>query len=126
MERRARKRCYLALRLPLYNGIIGELCLAIRGHRHDSPNAIIAYNALYSMGIYTNVLMEEGVYRWTDSSFEDAFARARRHLHLGSSTAHDALVRDTLARRLTCADGIYTWPDGMLSALLWWNPSPDK
>ncbi len=123
MERHARKICYLAVRLPPHNGIIGELSLSIYGHRHDSPNAIIAYNALYSLGIYANVLVEEGIYQWVDSTFEEAFSRAKRHLHLGSSSTHDGLIRDTLTRRLTYVNNSYTWPDGMRSALLWWSPS---
>ncbi len=124
MEQYARKRCYLAMRLPPYDGIIGELSLSIYGHPHDSPNAIIAYNALYSMGIYANVLVEDGIYRWVNSTFEEAFARAKRHLHLELSAIHDALIRDTLARRLRYSNNSYIWPDGMRSALLWWSPPP--
>ncbi len=124
MERHARKGCYLALRLPPHDGIIGELSLSIYGHRHDSPNAIIAYNALYSMGIYANVLVEDGIYHWVNSTFEEAFARAKRHLRLESSAAHDELIRDTLIRRLTYKDNSYIWPDGMRSALFWWSPQP--
>lgn len=122
MEHHASKRCYLALRLPPHNGILGELSLAIHGCRHDSPNAIVAYNALYSMGIYANMLVEEVIYHWVNSTFEEAFARTKRHLRLGSSGAHDKLIRDTLARRLTCVNNSYIWPDGMRSALLWWSP----
>ncbi len=123
MEKCATKRCYLAVRLPPYNGVIGELSLQIYGHRHDSPNAIIAYNALYAMGTYANVLVEDDIYRWVDSTFEEAFARAKRHLRLGSSSEHDGLIRDTLAHRLTYENNSYIWPDGMRSALLWWSPS---
>ncbi len=118
----ASKSCYLAIRLPSADGIIGELSLSIYGHRHDSPNAIVAYNALYAMGIYANVLVESNIRQWTDSTFEQAFARAKRHLHLGSSTTHDSLIRETLTRRLSLLDGSYLWPDGMRSALLWWSP----
>jgi hypothetical protein len=112
------------LRLPPHDGITGELSLSIYGERHDSPNAIIAYNALYSMGIYANVLVEDGIYHWINSTFEEAFARAKRHLRLESSAAHDELIRDTLIRRLTYKDNSYIWPDGMRSALLWWSPQP--
>ena len=123
MERCAGKRCYLALRLPPKDGIMGELSHAIYGSYHDSPNAIIAYNALYSMRIYANVLVEESIQRWIDTTFEGALTRAKRHLRLGSSDIHDGLIRDTLAHRLTELDGSYIWPDGMRSALLWWNPA---
>ena len=123
VEQYAKKSCYLALRLPSANGIIGELSLSIYGHRHDSPNAIVAYNALYAMGIYANVLVENNTSQWTDDTLEQAFARAKRHLHLGSSNTYDNLIRETLSRRLNLINNAYLWPDGMRSALLWWSPS---
>ena len=124
LERHTRKTCYLAMRLPPADGIIGELSYAIYGRFHDSPNAIIAYNALYTLGIYANVLVENNVLQWVNKTYEDAFIRAKRHLGLQSSTKYDKLIQDTLNRRLIpSADG-FTWPDGMRSALLWWSPSP--
>jgi SAM-dependent methyltransferase len=123
MERYTTGTCYLAIRLPPADGIIAELSLRIYGRQHDSPNAIIAYNALYSMGIYANILVEKDIYPWRDNTFEEAFARARRHLRLQSSTTHDKLIRDTLVRRLSMENNNYIWPDGMRSALLWWSPS---
>jgi SAM-dependent methyltransferase len=124
IERYTTRTCYLAIRLPPSDGIIGELSLSIYGHHHDSPNAIIAYNALYSVCIYANVLVESDIYRWTDNTFEEAFARAKRHLRLQSSITYDTLIRDTLAKRLSLLNNCYVWPDGMRSALLWWSPSP--
>jgi 2-polyprenyl-3-methyl-5-hydroxy-6-metoxy-1,4-benzoquinol methylase len=120
MEQYSKKRCYLAIRLPPSDGIIGELCIAIYGHYYDSPNAIIAYNALYSMGIYANVLIEDNVHHWVNSSIEEAFIRAKKHLCVEKSTAYDTLIRETLTRRLIYANDSYGWPDGMRSALLWW------
>jgi len=124
IERYTTRTCYLAIRLPPFDGIIGELSLGIYGRHHDSPNAIIAYNALYSIGIYANMLVESDIYRWTDNTFEEAFARAKRHLRLQSSTTYDTLIRDTLAKRLSLSNNCYVWPDGMRSALLWWSPLP--
>ncbi len=123
MEKSARRKCYLALRLPPHDGIIGDLSLKIHSSRHDSGNAIIAYNALYSMGIYANVLTEDNILHWVDSTFEQAFARAKRHLHLESTDSYDELIKNMLANRLTFTDNSYLWPDGMRSALLWWSPS---
>lgn len=123
MEHHARERCYIALHLPPSDGIINELFLSIYGRRYDSPNAIVAYSALYALGIYANVLVEEAIARWDNATFEEAFARAKRHLHLESSAAHDELVRDTLTHRLIRQNNRYVWPDGMRSALLWWRPS---
>jgi hypothetical protein len=106
------------------NGIIQELHRKIHGYPHDGPNFIIAYNALYQMGIYGNVLMEELQHRWIDTTLDNAFERAKRHLHLRGSTGHDELIRETLKRRLTLMNGVYSWPDGMNSALIWWNVNP--
>jgi 2-polyprenyl-3-methyl-5-hydroxy-6-metoxy-1,4-benzoquinol methylase len=121
MEKYTRRACYLAMRMPPADGIMGELSYTIYGRQHDSANAIIAYNALYSLGIYCNVLVENEIYRWTDSSLEEAFLRAKRRLNLESNNNFDGLIRDTLARRLQFAGNRYVWPDGMRSLLLWWK-----
>jgi FkbM family methyltransferase len=123
-EKHTKRTCYLAIRLPPADGIIGELSLAIYGRSHDSPNAIIAYNALYTLGIYVNVLVENEVYRWVSKTYEDAFAKAKHHLRLETTDKYDKLIRDTLVRRLIPSDDSLIWPDGMRSALLWWSPSP--
>jgi len=126
MEQHAIKRCFLSLRIPPADGILGELSLAIYGSRYDSPNAIIAYNALYSMGIYANSLIEEGISHWTNSTLEEAFTRAKRHLHLQNTTEFDNLITDTLNRRLKKTANSYVWPEGMRSALFWWTPANSK
>lgn len=117
----ARRTCYLALRVPAHDGIIGELSERLRGMRHDSPNFIVGYNLLLSAGFYAHVQMEpEPARLWTDSTLDDAVARAKRHLHL-EDAGQDAAVRDVLSRRLKLANGAYRWPDGMRSALVWWE-----
>jgi SAM-dependent methyltransferase len=120
MEARART-CYLVLRVPVHEGLIGELSQAIRQQWHDSPNFIVGYNLLLASGRYPNVLIEPKATRhWFDTSLEDAVARAKRHLKL-TGTAHDRDIRDILARKLTAVKGGYRWPDGMRSALVWWG-----
>jgi hypothetical protein len=123
MEQHTRKTCYLAVRLLPVDGVISELHKTIYGSPHDSANAIIAYNALYSLGIYANVLVEHDIYRWTNNTLEEAFIRARRHLRLDSNHDFDGLIRDTLQKRLTPSERGFVWPDGMRSALLHWSPS---
>ena len=88
-----------------------------------APMPLIAYNALYSLGIYTNVLVENDIYPWVNNTLEEAFIRAKKHLHLESIGAYDGLIRDTLSKRLIISNNCYVWPDGMRSALLWWSPS---
>ena len=122
MEKYARKTCYMSIRLPPVDGIIGELAKIIYGRPYDSANAIIAYNALYSMGIYANILVENEIYPWTDISFEETCIRAKRHLNIGSASTYDEMIRDTLSKRLSRSGDLFIWPDGMRSALLWWNP----
>jgi SAM-dependent methyltransferase len=123
MEKCSRKRCYLAMRLPPADGILSELSLKIYGSRHDSPDAVIAYNALYTMGIHVNVLAENSIVNWVNKTLEDAFIRAKRHLRLEvSETNYDDLIHSMLHSRLTFSEGFYIWPDGMRSALLWWSP----
>ncbi len=121
MEAAARRTCYLALRVPAHDGIIGELSERINRRWHDSPNFIVGYNLLLSAGFHPNVLMEPAaVRRWIDPTLDAAVARARRHLHLDDNR-HDAAIREVLGRRLVLADGMYRWPDGMRSALIWWD-----
>ena len=121
LEASALRTCYLALRVPAHDGIIGELSECIHRQWHDSPNFIVGYNLLLSAGFHPNVLMEPAATRrWTDASMDDALARAKRHLRL-EHDQHDTVIREVLSRRLVFADGVYRWPDGMRSALIWWN-----
>jgi cyclopropane fatty-acyl-phospholipid synthase-like methyltransferase len=121
MEAHAQRRCYLGLRLFPMDGIIQELCKKIYGTIHDSPNFFVAYNALLQMGIFADVVMDEIQRTWNNDSLEGAFIRAKKHLNLNDSTTYNALIRDTLKRRLVFKDGLFWWPDGMGTALVSWN-----
>jgi SAM-dependent methyltransferase len=121
LEAHTRRYCYLGIRHFPIDGIIQELGMKIHGSRHDSPNFIIAYNALYQMGIYANVFMEDLRQTWTDATLPDAFTRAKRHLNLVDDSTHDELLHTTLKRRLVFQDGLYYWPDSMSTALVWWK-----
>jgi SAM-dependent methyltransferase len=121
MEAHARRTCSLALRVPEHDGIVGELSQRLSGCWHDSPNFIVGYNLLLSAGFRPNVLIEPtAARRWTDPTFEAALARAKRHLRFDDDR-HDTAIREVLARRLAFVDGAYRWPDGMRSALVWWD-----
>jgi SAM-dependent methyltransferase len=120
MESSARA-CYLVLRVPVREGLIGELSERIHHRWHDSPNFVLGYNLLLASGRYPNVVMEPAVTRhWVDRTVDEAVARAKRHLKLDHD-ASDGAIRDLLSRKLTPVDGGYRWPDGMRSALVWWE-----
>jgi SAM-dependent methyltransferase len=121
MERSARRLCFLVMRVPRHDGVLAELSRRIYGQPHDSPNFWVGYHVLYEMGIYANVLMEPPVRCWSDASLDEALERARRHLQREDASCDD-LIRETLARRLALRDGRYWWPDGMRSAMAWWQP----
>ena len=121
MESLSRKACYMVLRLPRHDGVVGELSRRLYGCWHDSPNFIVGYNALLQAGIGGHVIMEETGRRWHNETLEDAMARAKRHLHLDSEE-HDGVIMEVLEKRLTFQDGEYWWPDWMRSALIWWRP----
>lgn len=122
MDDRATNLCGLAMRLPAADGIIGELSERIHGDWHDSTNFIVGYNALLEAGFAANVFIERApVSYWTDTTVEGAVARARRHLRL-ESHEHDALIEETLRKRLVPTEDGYRWPDWMRAALVWWEP----
>jgi len=114
------------MRLIPVDGAMAELSRKIYGNANDSTNFIIGYNAIYMAGIYTNVLLEEGIFHWTSPDMESAMDMARRHLYLGDSTEYDDLIRETLKSRLTLKDGAYQWLDGMRSVLVWWDTHPTE
>ncbi len=122
MEEHARRACFIELRIPPADGIIGRLSLRIHGDVHDSPNAVIAYNALYALGIDANVLVETDVRYRVEPTLEAALERVKTHLRLDGTTEYDDLILRTLEERLTPVEDGWRWPDGKRSALLWWQP----
>ncbi len=121
MERLSRRACYIVMRVPKHDGVVGELSLRIHGCWHDSPNFVVGYNALLQAGINGHVVMEDSIRHWRDASLEEALVRAKRHLRLHDNH-HDDMIMDALKRRLAMRNGQYFWPDGMRSALVWWRP----
>jgi SAM-dependent methyltransferase len=121
MERSALKACYLVMRVPRHDGVMGQLSRRIHGTFHDSPNFVVGYNALLQVGIAGHVIMEERGRPWHNETLDDALERAKRHLHL-STNGHDGMIMDLLKERLEPREGQYWWPDWMRSALVWWRP----
>ncbi len=118
-----RRTCFLLMRTPKMDGLMAEFARLVLGHPHDSPNFVIAYNVLIEMGIYANVLIEDtGLWKgWTHDSLEDALADVKCRLGLKNNPAYDEILYRRLAQELTFADGKYTWPQGVRSALIYWD-----
>jgi SAM-dependent methyltransferase len=120
-----RRTCFLLLRAPSLDGVMAEASQHIWGQPFDSPNFIIAYNALLQMGIFPNVLVED-TGPWearTSPSLDDALLTVKQHFRLTASDAHDAFLTDLLRRRLTPHNGGYVWPHEVYSALIHWTVS---
>lgn len=121
MEATATRMCCLAMRVPAHDGVMGELSQAIHGEWHDSPNFIVGYNALLEAGFAPNAFMEAApVNYWEDATLQAACDRARRHLRL-TDTRFDALILETLERRLVPTATGYRWPDWMRAGIAWWE-----
>jgi protein-L-isoaspartate O-methyltransferase len=125
MSERARRACYLLLRLPTVDGVMAEAARRVWGHPHDSPNFVVGYNVLLQMGLLPNVLIDPQPWpAWTSPSLDAALAEIRRRLALAHDTTHDAFLRDLLARRLTSQDDLLVWPPGVRTAMAYWDTGP--
>lgn len=116
-----RRTCYLLLRVPSPEGVMGEAFQYLYGQPHDSPNFIIGYNALLQMGIQASVLIAPHLRLWTSTSMEDALIRLKQRLGIQNETNHDAYLKELLRKRLIFRNDEFVWPDGMRSALVYWN-----
>jgi 2-polyprenyl-3-methyl-5-hydroxy-6-metoxy-1,4-benzoquinol methylase len=118
-----RQTCFMLIRAPKPNGLMAEFARMVLGHSHDSPNFVIAYNTLFEMGIYANVLFEDsGLWRaWANDSLEEALSEVKRRLGLVNNPAYDEFIYRRLSQELTFSDGKYFWPQGIRSALIYWD-----
>ena len=121
MEKLSRKTCFMVMRVPVHDGVIGELSARIHGTWYDSPNFVVGYNALLQAGVCGHVIMEDSVRHWHNTNLDDALVRAKQHLRV-QDDRHDSVILQTLKSRLVLRDEEYWWPDGMHSALVWWRP----
>jgi len=125
MERAATRTCALLLRAPLLDGVMAQASRLVYGHPHDSPNFIVAYNALLQSGRLPHVAPEDGEPwgGWLHASFEEAFQELRGRLGLGEGPSeHDGALRSLLAEWLEETPGGWRWPPSVRSALIWWKP----
>jgi SAM-dependent methyltransferase len=118
-----RRTCFLLIRAPKLDGLMGEFARMVLGHPYDSPNFVVLYNTLIEMGIYANVLTEDtGLWKpWMNDSLEEALADVKRRLGLKNNPAYDAAIYGRLEEKLTYVDGKYIWPPGVRSVLVYWD-----
>jgi len=115
--------CFLLMRATVMDSVMAVAARRVLGHPYDSPSFTVAYNVLIEMGIYANVLMESSGTRktWSHKSLEEALEDVKLRLNITGSTAHDDFLKDLLKSRLTLRDGVYVWPPGVRSALIYWD-----
>ncbi len=123
MEAVTRRRVCLLVRMPVPDGVMAAAALRVWGQPYDSPNGIVAYNALLQMGIFPDVRMENtGTWgAWRNATLEEALEETRRKLGLHGPSEHDDFLRSLLAERLAWEGDHYVWPPSMRSALLTWQ-----
>jgi hypothetical protein len=51
-------------------------------------------------------MVEDNFFSWESQTYEDAFAKAKHHFRLKSSSRYDRLVLDTLEKRLVLAGNV--------------------
>ena len=127
MEACTRRTCYLVLRAPEADCMMAQAARHIWGQPHDSPNFTIAYNVLMQMGIYANVLLEEGM-SWrpfTFPSLEEALADMKRRFDVTGTTQYDDYLVALLRSQAIYGDGQITWPNQTRSALVYWHIGRD-
>ena len=125
MEAVTRQTCFLLIRAPTMDGVMAEAARQVWGYPYDRPNYQLAMNALWQMGIYPNVVMEDsGLWEpWVNDSLEGALHQLKYWLGLNQVSPHDDFLMDLVQRRLTFVDGKYVWPRAIRTALLYWKPS---
>ncbi len=125
MEAATRARCFLLLRVPTPDGVMAQASRLVRGQPHDSPNFVVAYNALLQMGIAADVVMEDtGLWgAWSHDTLDEALTELKDRLGIPDRDAHDGELRVLLQQQLEERDGRLVWPPGVRSALVAWDPS---
>jgi SAM-dependent methyltransferase len=118
--------CFLLMRVPTIDGVMAAAAMRVWGHPYDSPNGLVAFNALVQMGLLPSFLVEEGPRweGWTSPSIEDALAEVKGKLGVADDDRHDAFFEALLRSRLVREGDVYHWPAAMRSALIAFPAQP--
>jgi len=120
--------CIIILRLPLPGSLMTQAAQKVLGQPHDSPNFVVAYNALLQMGIQANVIMENSSAwePWRSANLDEALIRLKEKLGLYKPSQHDDYLSGLLKENLIEQDGSLVWPQGVRSALIHWKPQDNR
>lgn len=123
MVETSRKGCFLVLKTLFLDTVMAKASQRILGQPYDSPCLQIAFNALHQMGIYPNVEMESGKSwnPWSNDSLDDALLDIKRRFGILNTSDHDDFLTSLLESELIKEDGKYIWPEGVGSALVYWD-----
>ena len=125
MQKVTRKRCILLLRAPALDGVMAEAARLLWGHPYDSANFQIAFQILLEMGIFPNVIMEEGGQwkGWRSDSLANALQEMKMRLGVYDDTQWDEAFMDLLRKHLKKDGSQWVWPSAMRTALVYWDKS---
>ena len=122
-----RNTCAMLIRVPVVDGPMAEVARLVLGHPNDSPNFVVAYNALLQMGIVANVQVEDVGPRaaWRHPSIEAALADVKVRMDLPDEPGPlDGPITEILERHLRRTVGGHCQPSSVRSALVWWKVTP--
>lgn len=121
----ARELCVLLLRAPAPDDFMNEAARLVHGAAPARPDAFLAVNALWQMGVRPQLLMESVAAPYSEiyPDVPAAFADLKRTLHLEANSRHDHDLLGLLERRLRqTPEGLHLPPRPPTALVLWQPP----
>lgn len=121
----ARELCLLLLRAPAPDDFRAEAARVIGEDRSQtSPDAFLAMNALWQMGLRPHLLMESVAAPYSEiyADVPAALADLKRTLHVEADPRHDQALTELLERRLRRTPEGLRLPPRPPTALILWQP----
>lgn len=124
MTARARELCLLLLRAPAADDFMDEARRLIQETPPARPDAFLAVNALWQMGIRPQVLMESVAAPYSEiyADLPSALSDLKRTLHLHADSRHDHALTGLLERRLRRTPEGLRLPPRPPTAIVMWQP----
>ncbi len=118
-----RKRIILLMRAPLLTGIMAQASQLVFGYPFDSPNYSVAINILLEMGIFPNVIMEDGDLwqPWRSESFQESLIEMKSRLGVAQTNRFDTIFSDLLSQHLHREGDEWIWPAEIRTACVYWD-----